>query len=64
MRNLKKLSRNELKMVNGGFFLQPTGDYVCCWIGTDNCSSPMHHTHTDGDGGDLRCVPGAELRPV
>ncbi|MDR6517296.1 hypothetical protein [Chryseobacterium camelliae] len=65
MKKLKKLSIVELKNVKGGLSnLQPTGDYVCCWIGTNNCSNPVHHDHTTGNGGDLRCVPGAELRPV
>lgn len=42
MKNLKKLSRNELKTVLGGLE-QPTGDYKCCWKDTDNCSSTVSH---------------------
>ncbi|EJL68947.1 bacteriocin-like protein [Chryseobacterium populi] len=31
MRNLKKISRIELKIVNGGLFLQPSGLEMCAW---------------------------------
>ncbi|AKH95346.1 bacteriocin-like protein [Elizabethkingia anophelis] len=62
MKNLKQLSRNALRTVNGGFE-NPSGDYKCCWKGTDNCSKAVHHDH-DNAGGDLSCVKGAELRPA
>jgi len=62
MKNLKKLLRDELKSVKGGL-LSPTGDYKCCWKGTTNCSSTVHHDHAPG-GGDLTCVEGAVLTPA
>ncbi|QDP85460.1 hypothetical protein FNJ88_07745 [Chryseobacterium sp. SNU WT5] len=61
MKNLKMLSRNQLRTVNGGL-AQPTGDYKCCWKGTTNCSTTVHHEH--GTGGDLGCVKGAVLTPA
>ncbi len=61
MKNFKKLQRNELKNVTGGFE-QPSGDYKCCWEGTTNCSTSVHHDH--GTGGDLTCVKGAVLTPA
>ncbi|WP_336664506.1 bacteriocin-like protein [Elizabethkingia meningoseptica] len=69
MKNLKQLSRNALRTVNGGFAnpdaeaVNPSGDYKCCWKGTDNCSKAVHHDH-DNAGGNLSCVKGAELRPA
>ncbi|WP_315058398.1 hypothetical protein [Chryseobacterium indoltheticum] len=61
MKNLKKLSRNGLKLITGGFE-NPTGSYKCCWQGTDNCSEPIHHDHATA--GDMSCVKGAELKPA
>lgn len=61
MKNLRKLSRNGLKQITGGFE-NPTGNYKCCWQGTNNCSQPVHHDHATG--GDLSCVKGAELKPA
>lgn len=56
MKTLKKLSRADLKCVTGGFLqeLSPSGCYVCCWEGTNNCSTP--------GTGSLTCVSGAELK--
>ncbi len=61
MKNLKKLLREDLKTVKGGL-AQPSGDYKCCWKGTDNCSSSVHHDHSTG--GNLSCVEGAVLTPA
>lgn len=42
MKNLKKLSRSDLKMIIGGKQYEPSpvggGIYKCCWSGTFNCS--------------------------
>lgn len=61
MKNLKKISRNTLQLITGGFE-NPTGSYKCCWKGTDNCSQAVFHDHATG--GDLSCVKGAVLTPA
>ncbi|MDQ8750537.1 hypothetical protein [Elizabethkingia miricola] len=63
MKTLKKLSRADLKCATGGFLqeLSPSGCYVCCWEGTNNCSTSVNHDHTPGTGS-LTCVSGAELK--
>ncbi len=56
MKNLKKLTRLELKNVNGGF-MEP-GTWKCCMTdGSGRCS-----TTVSGDSDDLMCVtPGTIL---
>ncbi|HAY3507334.1 hypothetical protein [Elizabethkingia anophelis] len=63
MKTLKKLSRGDLKSARVGSLLElsPSGCYVCCWEGTNNCSTPVNHDHTPGTGS-LTCVSGAELK--
>ncbi|MCT4190802.1 hypothetical protein HZP50_09875 [Elizabethkingia anophelis] len=65
MKTLKKLSRADLKSARGGSLLElsPSGCYVCCWEGTNNCSTPVNHDHTPGTGS-LTCFSGAELKNV
>ncbi|PUB29369.1 hypothetical protein C8J95_10620 [Elizabethkingia sp. YR214] len=59
---MKKLTRDSLKVFTGAGPLQPSYDtgctYVCCWAGTNNCSTPV----TVAPGVDASCVEGAELR--
>ncbi|AJW61946.1 hypothetical protein VO54_00457 [Elizabethkingia miricola] len=63
MKTLKKLSRADLRFARGGFLqeLSPSGCYVFCWKGTDNCSTSVNHDHTPGTGS-LTYVSGAELK--
>lgn len=59
MKNLKKLTRAELKNVNGG--LMEPGMWKCCMTdGSGRCSIAV-----SGDSNDLICVdPGTVLRPA
>lgn len=57
MKNLKRLSRDELKSVKGGVPVGP-GVYACC-VGT-RCSSTVTVTTYD----DLICGTGTALRKV
>lgn len=57
MKNLKKISREELKTVKGGQIV-PSGVYACC-VGNE-CSS----TITSYLGGDFTCGSGATLTRV
>lgn len=58
MKNLKKLSRGELKTVRGG-----TGTYRCCWDKEPgNCSSTINISHEESSN--LSCVDGAHLEEV
>lgn len=61
MKNLKKLSRNDMKTMNGGGMtpdpLVEAGRWCCCNSG-GQCSSPVY-----GDSNDLVCVDsGTGLR--
>lgn len=58
MKNLKKLSRGELKKVSGGY-MEP-GSWRCCMTdGSGRCSEAV-----SGDSNDLMCVDsGTVLRP-
>ncbi|KUY30487.1 hypothetical protein [Elizabethkingia ursingii] len=59
---MRKLTRDSLKEFKGAGPLKPTMDtgctYVCCWSGTNNCSSPV----TVEPGVDAWCVEGAYLK--
>ncbi len=59
MKNLKKLSREDLKKVNGG--LMEPGSWRCCMTdGSGRCSAAVY-----GDSDDLMCVDsGTVLRPA
>ncbi|EJL75025.1 bacteriocin-like protein [Chryseobacterium populi] len=48
MKNLKKISRNELRNVNGGKLIEP-GRWCCC--NSSGCSTAVY-----GDSNDLTCV--------
>lgn len=62
MKNLKKLSRNQLIMIQGGD--TPSGTYVCCLNSHPNvCSTPVTHDHESG-AGDLCCSSGSSLKKV
>lgn len=50
MKNLKKLSREDLKTVNGGKLLP--GKWACCVLG-EGCSTVVY-----GDSKDLYCERG------
>ncbi len=50
---MKKLSREEMKFTKGSGCT-----YVCCWEGTNNCSSSV----TVEAGVSASCVKGAQLR--
>ncbi|AZI23468.1 hypothetical protein EIH07_10685 [Chryseobacterium taklimakanense] len=62
MKNLKKLSRSNVKKVTGGYE-QPDGNYVCCWDNNPTiCSTSVSHDHDTQ--GNLSCVKGAHLVKV
>ncbi|WP_410493178.1 bacteriocin-like protein [Chryseobacterium sp. Leaf404] len=57
MKNLKKLSREELKTLSGGKRIEDVkGNWKCCWTGTTNCSECVINAIPS-------CVQGATPTP-
>jgi hypothetical protein len=62
MKNLKKISRNDLGKITGGK-LSPDCSYKCCWDSQpNNCSSTV--TVSTADSGSVSCSSGSHLVAV
>ena len=58
MKNLKKLLKNDLKTIEGGFIIDDGCRYKCCW---NNQPGNCNETITAAPGQTVSCVEGAKL---